>query len=98
MRFNVFHKPYKTMAIFDNITIRRGYVKGEYFEVYSANMQLRNDNKNVRLRKASDGKWNAIDINDLTIYILDANDKVSIDDWRDGDEVEIMDTILLNPN
>ena len=98
MRFNVFHKPYKTMAIFDNITIRRGYVKGEYFEVYSANMQLRNDNKNVRLRKASDGKWNSIDINDTTIYVLDADDKETIDDWRNGDEVEIENVIPPNRN
>lgn len=86
------------MAIFDNIIISRGYVEGKLFETYSANMHLRNNIKKVQLRKASDGKWNAIDINDLTIYILDANDKVSIDDWRDGDEVEIVDTILRNPN
>ncbi len=86
------------MAIFDNIIISRGYVEGKLLETYSANMLLRNNIKNVRLRKASDGKWNAIDINDLTIYILDANDKISIDDWRDGDEVEIADTILRNPN
>lgn len=86
------------MAIFDNIIISRGYVEGKLLETYSANMHLKNNIKKVRLRKASDGKWNAIDINDLTIYILDANDKVSIDDWRDGDEVEIADTILRNPN
>lgn len=86
------------MAVFDNITIQRGYVEGEYFEVYSANMQLNNEIRNVQLQRASNGKWCAIDRCDTTIYVLEADNKESINDWNNGEDVEITDRIPRNPN
>lgn len=71
---------------------------GEKTETHSAKMHIISKTIPVQLYKGNEGHWRAIREDGTTIYEMDNVDKESIDDWSNGEEVEITDIVPRFPN
>ena len=73
-------------------------VYGEKKEVHRAQIHIGNKNKPVQLSKGDNGLWKAVGEKSDSIYEMDNVVKESIDDWSNGEEVEITDIVPRIPN
>jgi len=67
-------------------------------EIHSAEMHIISTTIPVQLYKGNEGKWRALREDGTTIYEMDYVDKESINDWVDGEIVEITQPVPYNPN
>ena len=71
---------------------------GEKTETHSAKMHIISKTIPVQLYKGNEGHWRAIREDGTTIYEMDNVDKESINDWVDGEIIEITQPVPYNPN
>lgn len=67
-------------------------------EIHSAEMHIISVTIPIQLYKGDEGNWRAICKDGTTIFEMDNVDKKSINDWVDGEIVEITQPVPYNPN
>ncbi len=67
-------------------------------EVHNAEIHIISATIPVQLYKGNEGKWRALSKDGTTIFEMDDVDKKSINDWVDGEIVEITQPVPYNPN
>lgn len=86
-------------AVVDKILIHGTYANGEKRETkYSADMYIDDKVIPVQLQKGYDGRWSAVSEENETVYRMENTIKESINDWRNGEEVEITDIVPRIPS
>lgn len=85
-------------AIVKDINTLTTNSSGVKTEIHSAEIHIISTTIPVQLYKGNEGKWRAIREDGTTIYEMDNVDKESINDWVDGEIVEITQPVPYNPN